>query len=357
MGKKYRVLGLMSGTSLDGVDLALCSFERKGNKWSFSVEGANTIPYNRKWKKILSEAHLLKSQALLKYHVEYGKFLGTLSRKFIESGRYQAPDFIASHGHTIFHQPESGFTFQLGDGCAISAESSMPVIFDFRNMDVQLGGQGAPLVPVGDKYLFHQYDVCVNLGGIANLSFESHGQRLAWDICFVNMGLNFLAGKIGRSYDRGGKIAAAGDIDIRLLNTFLKVAGKIKGKKPSLAREHFEKFIVPLIGSRTKKETGDTLRTFTEYAAISVSKDILSTGGKKVLLTGGGTKNEFLVERIHFHCGAGVSIETGSAEIIDFKEAIIFAFLGVLKKEGLHNALRSVTGAAIDSSGGVSAGF
>jgi anhydro-N-acetylmuramic acid kinase len=358
MGKKYRVLGLMSGTSLDGVDLALCSFERKGKKWSFSTEGAVTIPYNRKWKKILLEAHLSDAAGLMKHHAHYGKFLGTLCSKFLESGPHKAPDFIASHGHTIFHQPEAGFTFQLGDGCAISAASGLPVIYDFRNLDVQLGGQGAPLVPVGDRLLFHQYDVCVNLGGIANLSFEQKGARLAWDICFVNMGLNFLAGKIGRSFDPGGKIAAAGVMDVRLLNALLKVKGKIKGNRPSLAREHFEKFIVPLIGVITNvQEAGDVLRTFTEYAAISISKDIISAKGKRVLLSGGGARNLFLVERIRSHCGAGVLVETGSPEIIDFKEAIIFAFLGVLKKEGLNNTLCTVTGASSDSSGGVCTGF
>ena len=358
MGKKYRVLGIMSGTSLDGIDLALCSFQQKGKKWSFVTEGAITVPYTRKWNKILSEAHLSDAATLLSNHSLYGKFLGTLCKVFLNRGGYKNPDFISSHGHTIFHQPDAGFTFQLGNGSAIAAASGLPVISDFRNLDVQLGGQGAPLVPVGDKLLFHQYDVCVNLGGIANLSFDQKGKRLAWDICFVNMGLNFLAGKIGRSFDPGGKIAASGVTDPKLLNLLLGVASKMKGKNPSLAREHFEKFLIPLIGKAVTPEgVRNLLRTFTEYAAISVSKAILKAKGNHVLLTGGGAKNLFLVERIRFHCGAVVLVETGSEEIIDFKEAIIFAFLGVLKKEGLNNALRSVTGASSDSSGGVCTGF
>jgi anhydro-N-acetylmuramic acid kinase len=358
MFKKYRVLGVMSGTSLDGVDLALCTFKRSGNKWSFLTEGAITVPYNRKWKKILSEAHLSDAANLLSNHSLYGKFLGTLCKVFLNRGGYKNPDFISSHGHTIFHQPDAGFTFQLGNGSAIAAASGLPVISDFRNLDVQLGGQGAPLVPVGDKLLFHQYDVCVNLGGIANLSFDQKGKRLAWDICFVNMGLNFLAGKIGRSFDPGGKIAASGFTDPKLLNLLLGVASKMKGKNPSLAREHFEKFLIPLIGKASTPEgVRNLLRTFTEYAAISVSRAILKAKGNHVLLTGGGAKNLFLVERIRFHCGAVIRVETGSEEIIDFKEAIIFAFLGVLKKEGLNNALRTVTGASTDSSGGVCTGF
>ena len=358
MGKKYRVLGIMSGTSLDGVDLALCTFKRSGKQWSFVTKGAITVPYNRKWKKILSEVHLYDAATLIRYHALYGKFLGTLCKAFLMRGGYKNPDFISSHGHTVFHQPDAGFTFQLGDGSAISAASGLPVISDFRNLDVQLGGQGAPLVPVGDKLLFHQYDVCVNLGGIANLSFDQKGKRLAWDICFVNMGLNFLAGKIGRSFDQGGKIAASGTTDPKLLSSLLGVASKMKGKNSSLAREHFEKFIIPLIGKAVKPhEAQNLLRTFTEYAAISVATAILKAKGNHVLLTGGGAKNLFLVERIRFHCGKAVLVETGSEEIIDFKEAIIFAFLGVLKKEGLNNALRSVTGAVSDSSGGVCTGF
>lgn len=358
MGKKYRVLGIMSGTSLDGIDLALCLFERSGRKWSFVTEGAITVPYNRKWKKILSEIHLSDAATLVRYHALYGKLLGTLCKEFINRGGFKKPDFISSHGHTVFHQPDAGFTFQLGDGSAISAASGLPVISDFRNLDVQLGGQGAPLVPIGDELLFHKYDVCVNLGGIANLSFNQKGKRFAWDICFVNMGLNFLSEKIGKSFDSGGKIAASGVTDAKLLQSLLRIVSKIKGKNPSLAREHFERFIIPLIG---KEEIGlhvrDVLRTFTEYAAISVSKAVLKAKGKHVLLTGGGAKNLFLINRIRFHCGKSVFIETGSKEIIDFKEAIIFAFLGVLKKEGLKNALRSVTGASADSSGGVCAGF
>jgi len=358
MGKKYRVLGIMSGTSLDGVDLALCTFKRSGEKWSFVTKGAITVPYNRKWNKILSEVHLSDAATLIRYHALYGKFLGTLCKAFLKRGGYKNPDFISSHGHTVFHQPDAGFTFQLGDGSAISAASGLPVISDFRNLDVQLGGQGAPLVPVGDKLLFHKYDVCVNLGGIANLSFDQKGKRLAWDICFVNMGLNFLAGKIGRSFDPGGKIAASGITDTKLLGSLLAVASKMKGKNTSLAREHFEKFIIPLLGETLSPDKVPTLlRTFTEYAATSVSKAILKAKGNHVLLTGGGARNLFLVERIRFHCGESVLVETGSEELIDFKEAIIFAFLGVLKKEGLNNALQSVTGAASDSSGGVCTGF
>ena len=355
MKEKYRVLGLMSGTSLDGVDLALCNFTREGKKWNFKVESAKTFPYNNEWRKLLSSAHLLSGRDLSEWHARYGKWLGTLCKKYLkESGRKQ-PDFISSHGHTIFHQPSAGFTFQLGDGTAIAASCGLPVICDFRSLDVQLGGQGAPLVPIGDKLLFHQYDVCVNLGGIANLSFDKSKRRLAWDICFVNMGLNLLAARAGKRFDEGGKIAGKGAVDPILLNALLNLPEKIGDNHPSLAREHFEKFVEPLFIK--EKKVQDLMRTFCEYAAISVVLAIKVAKAQTVLLTGGGAHNNFLVERMRIHAGSDVKIECGSRQIIDFKEAIIFAFLGVLKKEGKINCLRSVTGASRDSSGGVMIGF
>ena len=358
MKVKFRVLGLMSGTSLDGVDLALCLFIKNGKTWSFRVEQSHTITYSRKWAADLATAHLLNGRDLMSLHARYGKWLGQVCSDFLRNGVKKKPDFISSHGHTIFHQPGSGFTFQLGDGSALSASSGLPVICDFRNLDVQLGGQGAPLVPIGDRLLFHEYDACVNLGGIANISFEKKKQRLAWDICFVNMALNLLASRASKKFDEGGLMARAGKIDQRLLEDLRGLSKKIKGNKPSLAREHFEKFVQPMIDdSRFGNRLSDHLSTFTEYAAISVAEAVCVAKAKKVLLTGGGAHNGFLVERIRFHAGSTVNIECGSKQIIDFKEAIIFAFLGVLKRQGIINCLRSVTGATCDSSGGVMIGF
>lgn len=359
MKVKYRVLGLMSGTSLDGVDLALCLFFKNGEKWSFSIEEAKTVTYSRRWREKLATAHLLNGRDLIELNNHYGRWLGKLCTDFLSDKKKGKPDFISSHGHTIFHQPDAGFTFQLGDGTALSAASGVPVICDFRSLDVQYGGQGAPLVPIGDRLLFHQYDACVNLGGIANISFEDRNRkRLAWDICFVNMGLNLLASKISRRYDAGGRTARSGKTDIKLFEDLLGLAKKIKGKKPSLAREQFEKFVQPLLSeNRGVKNLPDLMCTFTEYAAQSIASAIGVAKAKKVLLTGGGAHNDFLVERIRKISGPDVKIECGSKQIIDFKEALIFAFLGVLKKEGIDNSLSSVTGAVRDSSGGVMIGF
>jgi len=358
MAKSYRVLGIMSGTSLDGVDFALCTFNKRRQNWTFKIEGAKTIPYTRKWRQELSSAHLLGGLSLIELHARYGRFLGKQSIEFIRTGGYEIPDFISSHGHTIFHQPDSGFNFQLGEGSALAASSGLPVVCDFRSLDVQLGGQGAPLVPIGDRLLFSQYDVCVNLGGIANLSFERKGHRLAWDICFVNMGLNELAGRAGFAYDRDAKISKKGEVNQPLFKKLLGLHQRLGGNHPSLAREHFEKLFLPVINSSEQSLSLNTiLRTFVEYASYSIAQAIQSSNGKTVLLTGGGAFHPLLVDRIRHFCSDNILIELGSAQIINYKEAVLFAFLGVLNREGIPNALRSVTGASSDSCGGVSIGF
>ncbi|MFM7329671.1 MAG: anhydro-N-acetylmuramic acid kinase [Bacteroidota bacterium] len=351
----YRVLGLMSGTSLDGVDLALCTFEFHRNKWSWAIERAKTVPYNKEWRSTLSGAHLLSGEALIALHTRYGRWLSTQCRAFIKTSPLP-PDLIASHGHTIFHQPGNGFTFQLGDGAAIHSACGVPLAFDFRQLDVQLGGQGAPLVPIGDRHLFHQVDVCMNLGGIANLSFEKKGSRVAWDICYTNMGLNLLAEESGLRYDRDGVLARSGKPDKQLLKD-LEQAGRMIGRgHPSLGREQFERLFQPLLINKTCPLAG-RLHTMTEYIARRTAAAIKNSGGRTVLLTGGGAHNRFLVERMQHHCGSAISIAVADRMITDFKEALIFAFLGVLRLTGQNNALASVTGAQRDNCSGTLVGI
>jgi anhydro-N-acetylmuramic acid kinase len=145
-------LGIMSGTSLDGVDLALCRFKENKGIWKYDILDAFTIPYTSNWESKLRSAHRLNVQDFLLLHNEYGKYIGNLAKQFLE--KKPSPDIISSHGHTIFHQPDKGFTFQLGNGAAIAATANISTVSDFRSLDVALGGQGAPLVPVGDKLLF-----------------------------------------------------------------------------------------------------------------------------------------------------------------------------------------------------------
>jgi anhydro-N-acetylmuramic acid kinase len=353
--KQYHALGLMSGTSLDGLDIAWCRFEETNKRWTFKILKAKTLAYSFGWKSKLSEAHLLQVTDLLALHAEYGHWLGKVCQQFIQKNRITKLDCIASHGHTIFHQPERKFTFQLGDGNAIHAETGLPIVHDFRSLDVQLGGQGAPLVPIGDKLLFSDADVCLNLGGIANLSLDKSGKRVAFDICFANMGLNYLTQKLGLAFDKGGALAASGKVNDLLLKKLLAFHLPFKAKRPSLAREHFENGLQNLLDNETIS-IHDRLYTVCECIAIKINESISSNKKQSLLITGGGVRNSFLISRIKHHLHTKTDIKIPSHEIIDFKEALVFAFLGILRLENKINVLKSVTGAKLDSSSGVLVG-
>jgi anhydro-N-acetylmuramic acid kinase len=204
----------MSGTSMDGVDITLCEFIYENNKWTFDIKEAKTIPYDNNWTVRLSQLHKQPIHLYPKTDAFYGRYLGKITKQFIDENNLEV-DFISSHGHTIFHQPENGFTAQIGCGAGINAETNLPVINNFRTIDVQLGGQGAPLVPIGDKYLFSEYNACLNLGGFANISFKETGK--AFDICPCNMVMNLLANEIDLAFDNEGEIAAKGTINKELL--------------------------------------------------------------------------------------------------------------------------------------------
>jgi len=347
----------MSGTSLDGLDVAYCHFKKQGSAWAYTLKRVKTIRYSQSWLRSLSAAHELSGEALAELDVSYGKYLGDTCRDFLKENKLRA-DFVASHGHTIFHQPQHGFTYQLGNGNALHAASGIPVVCDFRSLDVMLGGEGAPLVPVGDKLLFGEFDVCLNLGGIANLSMDKKGKRIAHDICFCNMGLNYLMSTIGKSYDAGGKLSAAGEIDFPMLKKLDKVYASIGGnKRPSLGREIFERTIRPVLDS-PHKSLPNKLRTFTASAAKEIAKAILASKKQStVLCTGGGTYNSFLISQVLEQCGDNATLIIPDENIIKFKEALVFAFLGVLKVRGEINCYQSVTGASRNSSVGILAGF
>jgi anhydro-N-acetylmuramic acid kinase len=353
--QKYKVIGLMSGTSLDGIDIAYCTFHfQKG--WKYTIEKAETLAYTTPWLKKLKEAHRLPAEKLIELDHAYGNFLGTLCKNFIDKHQLRSIDFIASHGHTIFHQPEKKFTLQIGNGNAIHAVAGLPVIYDFRSLDVTRGGQGAPLVPIGDKLLFGDYDVCLNLGGIANVSMEKKN-RIAFDVCYVNMGLNYLSNLAGKKYDRNGALANAGEVKKKMLDQLDRAYAKVRLKRPSLGREFFETHIQPILD---KKDFSleDRLRTFTESTAKEITSAILEAKQKPtVLCTGGGAFNSFLIYQLIEHGGDAINLVIPENEIINFKEALVFAFLGVLRTRGESNCLKSVTGASRDSSGGVTVGF
>jgi len=353
---RYTVIGLMSGTSLDGLDIVYCSLTKSKSGWRFKIQNATTQNYSLAWKQKLSTAHVLSGSELLALDVVYGKFLGEAVTKFIRSKKVKHPDFIASHGHTIFHQPARGFTYQLGNGPALHEKTRIPVVFDFRSMDVSRGGQGAPLVPVGDRYLFGAYDCCVNLGGIANLSMERNGDRVAFDFCFANMSLNYLMTKMGKEFDQDGKEASLGKINDSLLNKFNLINRRWRKKRPSLGREFFEKDIQPLLDDESLP-LRDKLRTCCESIATEFNQALPAKKNLSVFVTGGGALNSFLMACIKSKVSGQTNLIVPEKQIIQFKEGLIFALLGVLRVRNEINSLKSVTGARTNSSAGVMIGF
>lgn len=350
--RKYNLIGLMSGTSGDGLDIAYIHFEHLEN-WNFEIKLAKTIPFPSDLGEKLSKAHLISAFDLTQLDVDFGKWMGNQVKDFC--GKFQInPDAIASHGHTVFHQPAKGFSLQIGNGWALHLASGQKVINDFRMLDVQLGGQGAPLVPIGDQLLFPHADFCINLGGIANISMEKEGVRIAFDCSPFNLLLNAEATKLGKAYDSGGEIARSGEVNPTLFEALNQLPFYQKKNAKSLGREDMEEVFSPLI-QKSGLLTPDTLCTLVEHFAFQIATVIKSFSQKdvpSVLITGGGAYNTYFIERLdHFLNKSWQHIEA-SPELIEFKEALIFAFLGILRLCGENNCLASVTGAQRDNCGG-----
>ncbi|QTE22498.1 anhydro-N-acetylmuramic acid kinase [Polaribacter cellanae] len=345
--KEVFSIGVMSGTSLDGVDLVYVKFE-KNNYSDFKILQATTIPYSLEWKQMLQNAIHSSGKELENLNVIYGKYLGVIIHNFMSNYKIKNIDFIASHGHTILHEPEKGITLQIGSGKEIAKITKQKVVCDFRTQDVKLGGQGAPLVPIGDKLLFGKYRFCLNLGGFSNISFDKNEERIAYDICPVNIVLNFYANKIGLDYDASGKVALGGEINQQLLKKLNSLNFYKKEPPKSLGLEWVQQEVFPLINS-LEKDIPSILRTFVEHIAIQISKVIVNNNS--ILVTGGGFFNSFLMKQIEKH--SNVKIEENNKEIINYKEALVFAFLGLLKIDNQVNCFKSVTGAEKDHSSGV----
>lgn len=338
----------MSGTSLDGLDLAACRFELSGGQWHYTILEAETIGYSPAWRDRLAGVENETALGFVRTDIEYGDLLGQLTRDFIDKYKV-SPDFIASHGHTVFHQPEKRITCQIGRGSAIAAGSSFPVVCDFRSLDVALGGQGAPLVPIGDRLLFGEFDYCLNLGGFANISSEQDGKRVAFDVSPANIVLNDLARKQGLPYDPDGALAAQGKVIPPLLHRLNQLPYYAQSPPKSLGKEWVIANIHPLLSEEPHTDN-DLLATFCEHIAMQVAAVTGKNSTRKLLITGGGAFNSHLVRRISELAAATVVLPDHNT--INFKEALIFAFLGVLRWRGEHNTLSSVTGAACDNTGG-----
>ncbi|WP_288436135.1 anhydro-N-acetylmuramic acid kinase [uncultured Chryseobacterium sp.] len=344
---KVLAIGLMSGTSLDGLDICLAEFE-KHDHWTFQILKAETLPYSEEWEKKLRDSIHLSAEDLLALHSDYGFYLGRQVRAFINQHQLENIHLIASHGHTVFHQPKKNFTLQIGDGRAIKLEAGIPVIYDFRSQDVLMNGNGAPLVPIGDELLFSEYSACLNLGGFSNISLQYGGKRIAFDIAPVNIVLNYLAQKLDKTFDENGELAQKGEINTALLNK-LNALGYYQQPHPkSLGIEWCNEHIFPALENT---DPMDALATFTEHAAQKIADVINEYPVKDILITGGGAYNLFLIEKIRSKTTAAVIIP--QKEIINYKEALIFAFMGVLRMNNEINVLSSATGSTSDHSSGM----
>jgi anhydro-N-acetylmuramic acid kinase len=347
--ESYNVLGIMSGTSLDGIDLAHINFTIKNNRWSFTLYETETIPYESNWLNKLKTAVDFSRTELEKLNEDYTLLLGNTIKSFIKKHQLINLDAVCSHGHTILHQPQNGYTLQIGNLPEIAEIVGVTVVCDFRVQDVKLGGQGAPLVPIGDRILFSEYDYCLNLGGFSNISFEQNGKRIAFDISPVNTVLNFYANKLGLAYDDKGTIARSGESDLNLMEELDALAYYQKPFPKSLGFEFVKTVVLPLMESYDIS-IEDKMHTFVKHIAKQTAFALPERNGK-MLITGGGTYNDFLLESMQNYLPE-MSLVVPDAKTLEYKEALIFALLGILKLRKEVNVLSSVTGAKKDHSSG-----
>ena len=356
----YRVIGLMSGSSLDGLDIAFVELEELGGKWSYKLIGADCIPYPEEWQKRLAQANATSAADFVALDADYGRLTASMVNHFIDQNElgYKVA-LVASHGHTVFHVPGS-HSIQIGDGAAIAAGTGLPVVSNLRSMDVALGGQGAPIVPVGEKLLFTEHRFFLNIGGIANISFNGGEQYDAFDVCAANRVLNMLVNTIGLDFDNNGSLASQGRINEALLDSLNSLDYFSQQYPKSLANEFGTSTVFPLIQA-AGLSVEDSLATYAEHIAIQVGKSAtaimhqngLTISGESLLITGGGALNGYLVSRISQHLSPlGIEVIIPDQVTIMYKEALVMALLGVLRWREEDTVLASVTGASRSSIGG-----
>jgi anhydro-N-acetylmuramic acid kinase len=351
----YRVIGLMSGSSLDGLDIVFAELHVTAGKWNFEIVAADTYAYDKTWENKLKSATNLSAYEYQALHTAYGHYLGEQVARFIDANNlHYKVALISSHGHTTFHAPHLRMTAQLGDGAAIAAVTGLPVVSDLRALDVAFGGQGAPIVPMGEKLLFPEYDLLLNIGGIANLSIKKENSYAAFDICAANRVLNALAEKEGRAFDDGGSMAASGSINEALLAQLAALDYYKQPPPKSLANSFGTHTVLPLI-QQFNLATADALRTYVAHIVDQIKMAIANSEVRdlRMLVTGGGAFNTFLISELQSALQPyGIEVAVPDAAIVNYKEALIMALLGVLRWRQEATVLSSVTGATRDSIGG-----
>jgi anhydro-N-acetylmuramic acid kinase len=351
----YHIIGIMSGTSLDGIDMAEVLLSVKNKKWSYSFMVVETAKYSLEWINKLKNAINFSAQELDLLNQDYTQLLANEINRFMEKNSITNIDAVCSHGHTILHQPENGFTLQIGNLPELTQLIKQNVVCDFRVQDVKLGGQGAPLVPIGDEILFSEYDFCLNLGGFSNISMIYQGTRIAFDISPVNTVLNFYANQLGLDFDDKGRIAKSGKINQTLKKQLDNLDFYHQKHPKSLGFEFVKETIIPLI-EKSIETIENKIATFSEHAAFQIAKTInyyseKSYKKQKILITGGGAYNLFLIDCLKQYA-PNIEVTIPEANTLEFKEALLFGLLGVLKLRNEINVLKSVTGAKKDHSSG-----
>lgn len=359
MKNSYHAIGLMSGSSLDGVDMAHCFFHLENGNWTYEIQKASCIEYPAHWIQKLQTIRNANGRNLWQTHTALGSYFGEITNAFIsENNIADNIDFIASHGHTVFHFPEENFTCQIGDGAALSAITKLPVVCDFRSADIAFKGQGTPIVPVGDKLLFGDYRFLLNMGGICNISAKVDDKIIAFDIAATNQVLNFYAAQLGKPFDENGNIAQSGSFDIALFEELNQRQFYQLSYPKSLDNGFSQELIIPVI-EQFEISVADKLNTYTEHIAFQINQHLQQlavtektqvTQHDKMLVTGGGAFNSYLLERIKDHCNCKIVVP--SDEVVKFKEALVIAFMGVLRMRNEVNVYSSVTGADTDTVGG-----
>ena len=347
----------MSGSSLDGLDLVYAHLHETGGKWSYEIIAAECYAYPSEWiSRLQGSVHLPAGDYLL-LHTEYGHYIGGQVNKFIEAyDLHHKVHLVASHGHTSFHLPGKRMTAQLGDGAAIAAATCLPVVSDLRAMDIAFGGQGAPIVPIGQKLLFPEYDLFLNIGGIANISCKKDGSYTAFDVCPANRVLNILVEERNMQYDEDGKIAASGQINTTLLDKLNDLEYYKQLHPKSLSNTFGTDIILPIIHQQNIS-LEDSLRTYVEHIVLQIKQAIVNSTfniqHSTLFITGGGALNAFLVSRLQEQLAAlNVEVILPEKNIIHYKEALIMALIGILRWREEDNVLAEATGASRSSIGG-----
>lgn len=354
----YNVIGLMSGSSLDGLDIVYAQIEELRGKWTATILNAECVPYSEEWSRDLHQASTLSVPDFLRLNTRYGRYIGDAVNAFIEKNELaHKVNFVVSHGHTVFHEPATQTTCQIGDGASIAAVLQLPVINDLRALDIAFGGQGAPIVPIGDRLLFADYDFLLNIGGIANISIrKDDGTYVAFDICVANQALNYLAALSGKQYDEEGALAAGGKLlDHELINLSQADYYKLHAPK-SLSNEQAMGMVHDFI-SNNQYAVEDRLNTIIALIVTQIKAAVLSEfgvpAGKKMLVTGGGAFNKFLMQQLQSELGLlDIEVVVPDNELVMYKEALVMALMGTLRWREDINVLSQATGARKDSVGG-----